>query len=59
MRHPVPRADLPVELYERFRRNAKAMNQPVEKAIVEIIRAATRATQATKSSEYLYICSII
>jgi hypothetical protein len=32
---------LPEEIYERVRRAARGMNQPVEKALVNIVRAAT------------------
>jgi len=33
--------ELPEELYERVRRAAKGMKQPVEQALVQIVRAAT------------------
>jgi hypothetical protein len=33
--------ELPEEIYERVRRAAKGMKQPVEKALVRIVRAAT------------------
>ncbi len=33
--------DLPADVYERVRRAAKGMNQPLEKALVDIVRAAT------------------
>src|SRR5207245_9360419 len=33
--------ELPEDVYERVRRAAKGMNQPVEKALVNIVRAAT------------------
>ena len=32
---------LPEDIYERIRRAAKGMNQPMEKALVNIVRAAT------------------
>jgi len=41
MGHPVLTLELPEDVYERVRRAAKAMNQPVEKALVKIVRAAT------------------
>ena len=41
MSHPVLKVELPEDLYERVRRAAKGMNQPVEKALVNIVRAAT------------------
>jgi hypothetical protein len=41
MRHPVLNLELPEDIYERVRRAAKGMNQPVEKALVNIVRAAT------------------
>jgi plasmid stability protein len=33
--------ELPEDIYERLRRAAKAMNRPMEKALVDIVRAAT------------------
>src|SRR5208282_2823544 len=33
--------ELPEDIYERVRRAAKGMNQPMEKALVNIVRAAT------------------
>jgi hypothetical protein len=41
MSHPVLTFELPEDVYERVRRAAKGMNQPVEKALVTIVRAAT------------------
>jgi hypothetical protein len=41
MSHPVLKVKLPEDLYERVRRAAKGMNQPVEKALAKIVRAAT------------------
>src|SRR5690242_3662190 len=41
MSHPVLTLELPDDIYERVRRAAKGMNQPVEKALVNIVRAAT------------------
>jgi hypothetical protein len=41
MSHPVLTLELPDGVYERVRRAAKGMNQPVEKALVHIVRAAT------------------
>jgi len=41
MSHPVLTLELPEDIYERVRRAAKGMNQPVEKALVNIVRAAT------------------
>jgi hypothetical protein len=41
MSHPVLTLELPEDIYERVRRAAKGMNQPVEKALVDIVRAAT------------------
>ena len=41
MSHPVLTLELPEDVYERVRRAAKGMNQPVEKALVNIVRAAT------------------
>jgi hypothetical protein len=41
MGHPVLTLELPEDVYERVRRAAKGMNQPVEKALVNIVRAAT------------------
>lgn len=32
---------LPADVYERVRRAAKGMNQPIEKALVKIVKAAT------------------
>jgi hypothetical protein len=39
--HPVLTLELPDDIYERVRRAANGMNQPVESAIVNIVRAAT------------------
>jgi hypothetical protein len=33
--------ELPEDIYERLRRAAKGMNRPMEKALVDIVRAAT------------------
>ena len=41
MSRPVLTVELPEDIYERVRRAAKGMNQPVEKALVDIVRAAT------------------
>ncbi len=41
MSRPVLTLELPDDVYERVRRAAKGMNQPVEKALVNIVRAAT------------------
>ena len=41
MSHPVLTLELPEDVYERVRRAAKGMNQPMEKALVNIVRAAT------------------
>jgi hypothetical protein len=41
MSHPVVTLKLPDDVYERVRRAAKGMNQPVEEALVNIVRAAT------------------
>jgi hypothetical protein len=41
MSRPVLTLELPEEVYERVRRAAKEMKQPVEKALVSIVRAAT------------------
>src|SRR5437870_9475471 len=41
MSQPVLTLQLPEDVYERVRRAAKGMNQPVEKALVNIVRAAT------------------
>ena len=41
MSHPVLTLELPEDIYERVRRAAKGMNQPVEEALVNIVRAAT------------------
>ncbi len=41
MSHSVLTLELPDDVYERVRRAAKGMNQPVEKALVSIVRAAT------------------
>lgn len=41
MSHSVLTLELPDDVYERVRRAAKGMNQPVEKALVNIVRAAT------------------
>jgi hypothetical protein len=41
MGRPVLTLELPEDIYESVRRAAKGMNQPVEKALVNIVRAAT------------------
>ena len=41
MSRPVLTLELPEDVYERVRRAAKGMNQSVEKALVNIVRAAT------------------
>jgi hypothetical protein len=41
MSHSVLTLELPEDVYERVRRAAKGMNQPVETALVKIVRAAT------------------
>lgn len=41
MTQAVLRLELPEDVYEHVRRAAKGMNQPVEKALVRIVRAAT------------------
>jgi len=41
MNHPVLTSESPEDIYEHVRRAAKGMNQPVEKALVSIVRAAT------------------
>ncbi len=41
MSHPVLTLELPDDVYERIRRAAKGRNQPVEKVLVNIVRAAT------------------
>ena len=43
MSHPVLTLtlELPEDIYEHVRRAAKGMNQPVEKALANIVRAAT------------------
>jgi hypothetical protein len=38
---PVLTLELPEDVYERVRRAAKGMKQPVEQALVKIVRAAT------------------
>jgi hypothetical protein len=41
MSRPVLTLEFPEDVYERVRRTAKGMNQPLEKALVNIVRAAT------------------
>jgi hypothetical protein len=41
MSQPVLTLELPEDIYERVRRAAKGMNQPVEQALVKIVSAAT------------------
>ena len=41
MNQPVLTLTLPADVYEHVRRAAKGMNEPVEKALVNIVRAAT------------------
>jgi hypothetical protein len=41
MGHPVLTLELPEDVYEHVRRAAKGMNQSLEKALVNIVRAAT------------------
>jgi hypothetical protein len=49
MSHPVLTLELPEDVYERVRRAAKGMNQPVEKALVDIVRAATPSLEKVPS----------
>src|SRR5439155_21136373 len=41
MSQPVLTLELPADVYERVRRAAKGMKQPVERALVTIVKAAT------------------
>ncbi len=41
MSPPLLTLELPEDIYERIRRAAKGMKQPMEKALVNIVRAAT------------------
>jgi hypothetical protein len=41
MSQPILTLELPEDVYEHVRRAAKGMNQPLEKALVHIVRAAT------------------
>jgi hypothetical protein len=41
MSQPVLTLELPEDVYERVRRTAKGMKQPVEQALVAIVKAAT------------------
>lgn len=41
MSHPLLTLELPEDIFERVRRAARGMKQPVEKALVNIVRAAT------------------
>jgi hypothetical protein len=41
MSHPMLNFELPDDVYEHIRRAAKGMDQPVERALVTIVRAAT------------------
>src|SRR5260370_232192 len=41
MSQPVLTLELPEDVYERVRRAAKGMKQPVEQALVNIVKAAT------------------
>ena len=41
MGHPLLTLRLPEDIYEHVRRAAKGMNQPVEEALANIVRAAT------------------
>jgi hypothetical protein len=50
MSHPVLTLELPEDVYERVRRAAKGMNQPVEKALVDIVRAATPSLENRPST---------
>lgn len=52
MGRPVLTLELPEDLYERVRRAAKGMNQPVEEALVQIVRAATPSLEKVPA-EYL------
>jgi hypothetical protein len=51
MGHPVLNVELPEDLHERVRRAAKGMNQSLEKALVNIVRAATPSLEKV-SAEY-------
>jgi hypothetical protein len=41
MSHPVLTLELPTDIYEQVRRAAKGMKQPLEEALVNIVKAAT------------------
>jgi hypothetical protein len=41
MSQPVLTLELPEDIYESLRRAAKGMNQPMDKALLKIVRAAT------------------
>jgi hypothetical protein len=43
MDRPVLTLELPADIYEHVRRAAKGMNQSLEKALVNIVRAAAPA----------------
>jgi hypothetical protein len=45
MSQPVLTLELPEDVYERLRRAAKGMNQPMEKALVNIVRAAATSLE--------------
>lgn len=49
MSNPVLTLELPADVYEHIRRAAKATNQPVEKALVNIVRAATPSLEKVPS----------
>jgi hypothetical protein len=50
MRQPVLTLERPADVYERLRRAAKGMNRPMEKALVDIIRAATPSLEKRRLS---------
>jgi hypothetical protein len=48
--------ELPDDIYERVRRAAKGMKQPVEKALVNIVRAATPSLEPGDNHGHATIC---
>jgi hypothetical protein len=51
MSRPPLTLELPDDVYERVRRAAKGMNQPIEKTLVDIVRAASPSLEKV-SGEY-------
>jgi hypothetical protein len=51
MSHPVLTLESPEDVYVRVRRAARGMNQPLETALVYIVRAATPSRERVRADD--------